>query len=82
MDLEEYESNKKYNKLKKKSIKISSDLEQQKIDHLNNISSSIEYIMNRLNALEAKIDEMNYNMCEEIKDSKKVLLDIAEIIKK
>ena len=82
MDLEEYESNKKYNKLKKKSIKISSDLEQQKIDHLNYISSSIEYIMNRLNALEAKIDEMNYNMCEEIKDSKKVLLDIAEIIKK
>ena len=82
MDLEEYESNKKYNKLKKKSIKISSDLEQQKIDHLNYISSSIEYIMNRLNALEAKIDEMNYNMCEEIKDSKRVLLDIAEIIKK
>ena len=82
MDLEEYESNKKYNKLKKKSIKISSDIEQQKIDHLNYISNSIEYIMNRLDVLEAKIDEMNYNMCEEIKDSKKVLLDIAEIIKK
>ena len=82
MDLEEYESNKKYNKLKKKSIKISSDIEQQKIDHLNYISNSIEYIMNRLDVLEAKIDAMNYNMHEEIKDSKRVLLDIAEIIKK